>query len=29
MDAEETGDIRISLGKEKNNLIYSKIAVKD
>ena len=29
MDAEETGDIRISLSKEKNSLIYSKIAVKD
>ena len=29
MDVEETGDIRISLSKEKNSLIYSKIAVKD
>jgi len=29
MDAEETGDIRISLDKEKNNAIYSKIAIKD
>jgi Dullard-like phosphatase family protein len=29
IDAEETGDIRRSLDKEKNSIIYSKIAIKD
>ena len=29
MDAEETGDIRISLDKEKKSMIYSKIAVNE
>ena len=27
INAEETGDIRISLKKEKNNVIYSKVAI--
>ncbi len=27
IDADETGDIRISLNKEKNNIIYSKVAI--
>ena len=27
IDADETGAIRISLNKEKNNMIYSKVAI--